>query len=231
MSFKENAIVLAYRAMDSTRRLVAKVLSPLDEAWEPDFSHLDPDPLAQFKKWFTTYKRFGIFPPDAVCLATASPVTRPLARMVLFKKAGEKGITFFTNYQSRKGQALARNPNACLLFYWQPLERQVRVEGAIEKLTPAESDAYWVTRLRESQIGAWASHQSQVISGKDELDQRDQAFWQKFEGAPVPRPPYWGGFRLKPKVWEFWQARAFRLHDRAQYVKKKGEWVIEYLAP
>ena len=164
-------------------------------------------------------------------LATADKDGKPCARIVLLKSFDEGGFVFFTNYNSRKGSELADNARACLLFYWAPLWRQVRIEGMVEKVSETESEEYFHSRPLGSKIGAWASNQSQPITSRTELDERFEQFSGKF-GDNVPRPPHWGGYRLKPKVIEFWQGRENRLHDRLVYMRQTdGSWQIERLAP
>ena len=164
-------------------------------------------------------------------LATAGKDGQPRARIVLLKSFDESGFVFFTNYHSRKGNELAANARACLLFYWAPLWRQVRIDGAVEKVSEAESDEYFHSRPLGSKIGAWASNQSEAVRSRNELDERFEEFSLKFS-ADVPRPPHWGGYRVKPSVIEFWQGRENRLHDRLVYTRRgDGGWHIERLAP
>ena len=164
-------------------------------------------------------------------LATAAKDGQPCARIVLLKSFDEGGFVFFTNYNSRKGSELADNARACLLFYWAPLWRQVRIEGMVEKVSDAESDEYFHSRPLGSKIGAWASNQSQPVTSRNELDDRFEEFSSKF-ADDVPRPPHWGGYRVKPDVIEFWQGRENRLHDRLVYTRQSdGSWLIERLAP
>ena len=164
-------------------------------------------------------------------LATADKDGRPCARIVLLKSFDENGFVFFTNYNSRKGNELTDNARACLLFYWTPLWRQVRIEGAVEKVSPAESDEYFHSRPLGSRIGAWASDQSRAIANRSELEKRFEEFGSRFSDN-VPRPEHWGGYRVKPEVIEFWQGRENRLHDRLVYTRETGgSWHIERLAP
>ena len=165
-------------------------------------------------------------------LATAGADCRPSARLVLLKGFDASGFVFYTNYESRKARELAANPWAALVFFWPQLARQVRIEGRVEPVAPHESDAYFHSRPRGSQLGAWASHQSQVISSRAVLDQRMQELTAAYQARPVPRPPYWGGYRLAPTLVEFWQGRPNRLHDRLRYRRlEDGGWLIERLAP
>jgi pyridoxamine 5'-phosphate oxidase len=174
----------------------------------------------------------AIFPePSAVVLATADAEGRPSARVVLLKGFDEHGFVFYTNLQSRKGNELQANPHAALCFYWSPLYQQVRVEGRIEIVSDAEADAYFATRPRGSQIGAWASKQSASLKSRDQLEADFQAVEKKFAGREVPRPPFWSGFRLIPERIEFWESRENRLHDRTVYTRENDEWILEKLYP
>ncbi len=191
---------------------------------------LDPDPLRQFARWFG--EAAGTMrAPEAMALATADAEGAPSVRMVLLKRFDEHGLVFHTHYSSRKGSELEANPHAALLFYWDAHGRQVRVEGAVERLAPAESDAYFVTRPHGGQIAAYASRQSEVLAGRDELERRVAELEQEFGGSEVPRPEWWGGFRVLPDAWEFWQHRDSRLHDRFRYARDRGAWLIERLSP
>jgi pyridoxamine 5'-phosphate oxidase len=165
-------------------------------------------------------------------LATASLDALPSARIVLLKEVNEKGFVFFTNYESYKAQQLAENPKACLVFFWKELERQVRITGLIEKINGKQSDEYFQSRPESSRIGTWASPQSRVIENRQWLDEKFNELVNKMEGTPIPRPPHWGGYIVKPVVIEFWQGRPSRLHDRIQYtLEENGGWKIERLAP
>jgi pyridoxamine 5'-phosphate oxidase len=188
--------------------------------------------IQQFQRWWNEAIESGIEEVNAMTLATASADGLPAARIVLLKDFNEKGFTFFTNYHSFKGRQLEENPRACLVFFWKELERQVRITGVVEMISTAESDEYYQTRPSGSRIGAWASPQSQVIPGREWLQQREQQYEKDFEGKFVTRPPYWGGYRVKPTILEFWQGRPSRLHDRIQYtLQDNGNWLMERLAP
>ena len=191
---------------------------------------LDPDPLAQFHAWFAD-ARAALEQPDAVALATATPDGRPSVRMVLLKRADEQGFGFHTNLESRKGVELAANPRAALLFHWQPLGRQVRIEGAVEAAPAQESEEYFRTRPLPSRLAAWASPQSRPLADRAELERRYAEATARFEGDDVPLPPHWGGFRLVPDAYEFWQHGEHRLHDRLRYERTEAGWLRERLAP
>lgn len=193
-------------------------------------AHSDADPLRQFEGWFSEAVAAHLAEPNAMTLATVGGDLRPATRIVLIKGFDERGLVWYTNYQSRKGHELAGNPFAALQFHWVELERVVRIEGRVEKVGDAESDAYFASRPLDSRIGAWASPQSQVISGRDVLVKNAEIAAAHHLLSP-PRPPHWGGYRLKPDRWEFWQGRKSRLHDRLQYRLERGEWVRERLAP
>lgn len=192
---------------------------------------LDNDPLTQFRIWFNEAVQANITEANAMVLSTVEN-NRPSARVVLLKDLNEQGFSFFTNYLSKKGRQLETNPQAALTFFWKELERQVRVEGRIVKVSEAESTEYFAVRPRGSQIGAWASEQSTAIADRAILEERTQDFESKFEDQPVPRPAHWGGYRLIPDYIEFWQGRPSRLHDRLVYQKdENGNWQIERLSP
>jgi len=196
-----------------------------------DERDLDPDPLRQFCRWFDEARDAGIEAPESAALATSTPDGRPSVRMVLLKRTDEHGFAFHTNYESRKGGELAANPNAALLFYWQPLGRQVRVEGLVERVPAAESQAYFRTRPLGSRLAAWASPQSRPLADRDELERLYAEAAARFPGDSVPSPPHWGGFRLLPEAYEFWQHAANRLHDRIRYERDGNAWRRERLAP
>lgn len=188
------------------------------------------DPVQQFDRWLTEAIAAQVPEPNAMTLATVASNLRPSTRVVLIKGYDARGIVWYTNYESRKGQELAGNPYAALQFHWVELERVVRIEGRVEKAGAEESDAYYATRPLDSRIGAWASPQSQVISGRGVLVANAAKYGAQFMLSP-PRPPHWGGYRLVPDRWEFWQGRRSRLHDRLRYSLVNGEWVRERLAP
>lgn len=189
------------------------------------------DPIAQFERWFEEALNARLPEPNAMTLATVDASGQPSARIVLLKGVDARGFTFFTNYESRKGVDMAVNPRAALLFHWVQLERQVRVEGTVRKVTEAESDAYFASRPLGSRIGAWASEQSREVPDRTIIEQREAAFRQQF-GENPPRPPHWGGYLVEPTRIEFWQGRPSRLHDRIVYLRQPdGAWRIARLSP
>ena len=218
--------------MDKTSHDLAQMrqqyeLAALDE------SHVAADPLQQFQQWFDEAVRVKSVEPNAMTLATVSAAGRPSTRVVLLKGLDERGLVWYTNYESRKGQDLAANPFAALQFFWPELERVVRVEGEVSQLTAAESDAYYRTRPLGSRIGAWASPQSQVIPSRSFLEET-WAEEQSRQGEDPVRPMQWGGYRLRPVYWEFWQGRASRLHDRLVFERSEDApngWQLKRLAP
>lgn len=199
---------------------------PLDERT------VDPNPFKLFRRWFDEAIASGSRLPDAMTLATATKEGKPSARMVLLKQVDDDGFVFYTNYNSRKARELDENPHAALVCYWVQLDRQVRVEGSVERVSDAESDEYFRTRPRESQLGAIASPQSEVIENRKFLEQRFRDFDAMYRDRTVARPAHWGGYRLKPEMIEFWQNRSGRLHDRIFYERQADRgWTIKRLAP
>jgi pyridoxamine 5'-phosphate oxidase len=189
------------------------------------------DPLEQFQRWYRRARGLFLPLPNACTLATALPDGTPDARMVLLKGADARGFVFYTNYESRKAHELDKNPRAVLIFHWAELFRQVRIEGRVERVSPEESDAYFASRPRGSQIGAWASMQSAVLDTREQLEQKVRDYAEKFRGRPVPRPPHWGGYVLHHERVEFWQGRPSRLHDRLLYTREGQGWKVARLSP
>jgi pyridoxamine 5'-phosphate oxidase len=195
-----------------------------------DVADVDPDPIAQIRAWRDIVREHDD-EPDAIVLATADGAGRPSARTVLLKGLDDRGLIVFTNYDSRKGREVAANPQATLLFSWPAHGRQVAATGPVERLPAEESDAYFATRPRGSQLGAWASPQSEVVADRAVLEERYVALESEYEGRKIPRPPHWGGLLLRPDVIELWQGRPNRLHDRLRYTRRDGQWIIDRLAP
>jgi pyridoxamine 5'-phosphate oxidase len=196
-----------------------------------DFADLNPDPIGQFQTWFDQAVAAQVPEPNAMTLATATPEGLPSARIVLLKALDPRGFGFYTNYQSHKGQELAANPQAALVFLWHELERQVRIQGAVVQIDAAESDAYFHSRPIGSRLGAWASDQSCVIADRAVLEQREADLKVTYANQDIPRPPHWGGYRVQPRVIEFWQGRSSRLHDRLRYERTDAGWQIDRLSP
>ena len=189
------------------------------------------NPVARFQEWFREAEQAGVEVPEAMALATADADGAPSARMVLLKGADEDGFVFYSGYVSRKAGELEQNPRAALLFYWRALGKQIRVEGRVERVSEAESTAYFATRPRGSQLAAWASRQSRPLSSREELETRYVELEREYEGRDVPLPPHWGGYRLRPETIEFWEHRENRLHDRIRYTRAREGWKLQRLAP
>ena len=194
-------------------------------------SEVNPNPLLQFEEWFNDALNAECVEPNAMTIATSTFEGKPSARLVLLKDFGNHGFSFFTNYDSKKGRQILQNPYGALVFWWAELERQVRIEGKIVKVNDDESDRYFRKRPEGSKIGAWASPQSQPIPNRKYLESLQSDFKEEFSGKTIKRPPNWGGYALQPNLYEFWQGRPNRLHDRIQYTLLNDEWQIERLAP
>ncbi|MBX7132308.1 MAG: pyridoxamine 5'-phosphate oxidase [Fimbriimonadaceae bacterium] len=192
--------------------------------------HLDPDPIVQLRRWIEEAMSEGVIEPNAMCLSTVDESGQPHSRIVLLRGLDARGLTFFTNYESQKGRDLASNPQASVCFWWGAMERQVRVEGLVEKVSSEESDAYFASRPRESQLASASSPQSREIESRAELDAA-MAEYGRIHPDDIARPSNWGGYRLVPNRFEFWQGRPARLHDRLVYVRSDEAWVIQRLAP
>lgn len=207
---------------------------PADEPPESfDARGADADPIARFRRWWDRARAVAASPDaaDSMALATAGADGRPSARMVILRRLDDRGFVFFTNYESPKAREMAENPRAALVLYWEPLHRQVRVEGAVERLSREESEAYFRLRPTGHRLAAWASPQSRALPSRGDLERRFEEARRRFPGDDVPLPPFWGGFRLVPEVLEFWQGRENRLHDRVRYTRRGDGWRIERLAP
>jgi pyridoxamine 5'-phosphate oxidase len=196
-----------------------------------DLDNLDADPLAQFRRWLSDAEQAELAEPNAMAVSTVAPDGAPSSRFVLLRGLDERGFAFYTNHASEKAAEIAGNARVALLFGWLALQRQVRVTGTAERFDDDEADAYFASRPRGSQIGAWASPQSAVLADRAELERLVGEIERRFDGVPVPRPPYWGGYRVRPIAIEFWQGRRSRLHDRMRYAAADGAWRIERLAP
>ena len=192
---------------------------------------MDPDPIVQFQTWFENVIEADLHEPNAMILATATRDGRPSARTVLLKGCDERGFVFYTNYKGRKARELEANPACALLFYWGELERQVRIEGRAERISDEESDAYFASRPRGSRLGAWASEQSRPVGDRSVLEERVRTLDAEYEGRDIPRPPFWGGYRVESDTIEFWQGRENRLHDRLVYGRIGGGWKMRRLQP
>jgi pyridoxamine 5'-phosphate oxidase len=196
-----------------------------------DKADVDPDPIVQFDEWFENAVEADLYEPNAMILATATNDGKPSARTVLLKGYDERGFVFYTNYEGRKAKEIEVNPACALLFYWGELERQVRIEGRATRLSGQESDAYFASRPPGSRLGAWASEQSHPVEDRSILEERVRALQAEYEGREIPRPPFWGGYRIKPDTIEFWQGRENRLHDRIVYYRSGRGWKIVRLQP
>ena len=189
------------------------------------------DPLAQLQEWYAAARAAGVAEPEAAALATATPDGRPSVRIVLLRGVGPEGIAFYSNYESRKGRELAANPRAALAIHWPAQHRQVRLEGPVERVASDQSDAYFESRPRGSRIGAWASRQGTVLPDRRSLEARFDELEAEWRTCDIPRPPYWGGYLLRPEAIEFWEGRPSRLHDRIHYLREDGGWRAERLSP
>ncbi len=225
-----------FNSMGFFSKITSRMLFHLREDYQSqplNTSEMEAEPANQLRQWFQDALSAGVREPNAMTLATATPDGKPSARIVLLKDFGPEGFSFFTNYQSRKGSQLKENPHVALVFLWHDLHRQVRIEGQVERLSAEASEAYFQNRPRGSQVGAWASPQSSVLDGREWLEQRIEAVEKQYEGLDkLPLPGFWGGYLVKPAMFEFWQGQTSRLHDRFRYSPKLGGgWLIERLAP
>ncbi len=222
------------QADDGRRRYWRMDLRHVREQYQSaglDLGDLDPDPIVQFRRWFAEVEASGLWEPNAMVVSTVDEDGWPAARIVLLKWVDERGFVFFTNYDSDKGRELAREPRTSLTFFWTELRRQVRVRGVARRLADADNDGYFATRPRGSQLGAWASPQSRVVTGREALEARFAELDALYDGAEIPRPPHWGGFGVEAHRVEFWQGRENRLHDRLLYERADGSWSITRLGP
>ena len=196
-----------------------------------DEANVSADPVAQFERWFAEAREAKVMEPNAMALATATREGAPSVRMVLLKGVDSRGFVFFTDYRSQKGVELDRNPRAALVFYWSELERQVRITGRVTPISTQESESYFRSRPLKSRLSAWASHQSEVLPDRAQLEEQARRVAERYPDENVPRPGYWGGYRLTPEIIEFWQGRESRLHDRIRYRRDGDQWVRERLSP
>ncbi|MEP7382051.1 MAG: pyridoxamine 5'-phosphate oxidase [Gemmatimonadota bacterium] len=196
-----------------------------------DVADVDGDPIVQFSRWFEEARRADILEPNAMTLATCTPDARPSARIVLLKDVSPHGFAFYTDFRSRKGDELAANPRAALVFLWKEIERQVRIAGMVERVSREESEAYYRSRPAGSRIGAWASRQSAVIPSRDTIEEAVASITAQYPTDDIPLPPHWGGYRVVPEELEFWQGRSSRLHDRLRYRRSTLGWTVERLSP
>jgi pyridoxamine 5'-phosphate oxidase len=196
-----------------------------------DESEVAPDPIVQFRAWFEAASAAGVPEPNGMTLATATPDARPSARIVLLKGFDERGFSFFTNYESRKARELEANPRASLVFFWHAMERQIRVDGRVERVSDEESDRYFALRPLGARLGAWSSRQSDVVADRATLEAALADLERRYPDGDVPRPPHWGGYRVVPEEFEFWQGRPNRLHDRLRYRRIASGWALDRLSP
>ena len=212
-------------------RLILQLMKIYLKNTNLDKKNIDPDPIKEFNKWYYAAKKTRMIHPEAMTLATSTKDGKPSVRVLLLKGVIDSKFIFFTNYQSSKAKEIEVNPYGALLFYWEKLERQVRIKGKIEKITEKESEDYFKTRPKGSKLGAWASPQSEVIPDRTFLEKNFKEFEEKYKNEEIPRPKHWGGYQLTPSILEFWQGKPNRLHDRIRYRLENGKWIIERLAP